>query len=123
MSNAVTSAVSVLGLSVDCGDAAAVASFWSQVLGRPVNSGATEQNAAIDATDAGQGPRLAFHQVPESKTVKNRLHLDLIAPAYDAERQRLLGLGATVVNEVSAGSARWTTFADVEGNEFDVIAG
>jgi F420H(2)-dependent quinone reductase len=118
-----TNAMSVYGLSVDCDDAAAVASFWSQALGRPVNSGATEQDAAIDATDPAQGPRLAFHQVPESKTVKNRLHLDLIAPEYDAERERLVGLGATVVNEVSAGSARWTTFTDVEGNEFDVIAG
>jgi hypothetical protein len=68
-------------------------------------------NAAIDATDPAQGP------------VKNRLHLDFISAAYDVERERLLGLVATVVNEVSAGSARWTTFADVEGNEFDLIAG
>jgi predicted enzyme related to lactoylglutathione lyase len=123
VSNATSSAVSVFGLSVDCGDAAAVATFWSQVLGRAVNPGASEQDAAIDATDPGQGPRLAFHQVPEGKTVKNRLHLDLITPEYDAERERLRGLGAMVVNELSAGSARWTTFADVEGNEFDLIAG
>jgi predicted enzyme related to lactoylglutathione lyase len=108
---------------VDTADAAVVASFWSQVLGRPVNPGASEQDAAIDATDPGQGPRLAFHNVPEGKTVKNRLHLDLITADYDTERERLLGLGATVVNEMSAGSARWTTFADIEGNEFDLIAG
>jgi hypothetical protein len=123
MSDEMRSALSVFGLSVDCGDAAAVASFWSAVLGRPVNPGATDQDAAIDATAAGQGPRLAFHKVPEGKTVKNRLHLDLITGDYDAERGRLLGLGATVVNDVVAGSAHWTTLADVEGNEFDLIAG
>jgi len=96
MSNAMSSAVSVFGLSVDCGDATAVASFWSAVLGRPVNPGATEQDAAIEATDPAMGPRLAFHQVPEGKTAKNRLHLDLITADYDAERERLDGLGATV---------------------------
>jgi hypothetical protein len=115
--------LSVFGLSVDCGDAAAVASFWSAVLGRPVNPGSTEQDAAIDAIDPAKGPRLAFHKVPEGKTVKNRLHLDLITGDYDAERERLLGLGATVVNDIVAGSAHWTTLADVEGNEFDLIAG
>ncbi|MDQ1465143.1 MAG: hypothetical protein QOC73_2084 [Actinomycetota bacterium] len=114
---------SVFGLSVDCGDAAVVATFWSAVLGRPVNQGSTEQDAAIDATDPAKGPRLAFHKVPEGKTVKNRLHLDLITGDHDAERERLLGLGATVVNDVVADSARWTTLADVEGNEFDLIAG
>jgi predicted enzyme related to lactoylglutathione lyase len=118
-----TNSLGVLGLSVDCGDAVAIASFWSAVLGRPVNPGATDQNAAIDAADPGQGPRLAFHKVPESKTVKNRLHLDLITADYDGERERLVGLGATVINEITAGSARWTTFVDVEGNEFDLIAG
>ena len=123
MSDAMSSAVSVFGLSVDCGDAAAVASFWSAVLGRPVNLGATEQDAAIDATDPAKGPRLAFHKVPENKSVKNRLHLDLIAAEYDTERERVLRLGATVVNEITAGAARWTTLADVEGNEFDLIAG
>jgi hypothetical protein len=115
--------VSVYGLSVDTADAAVVASFWSQVLGRPVNPGASAQDAAIDAEGPAQGPRLAFHKVPENKSVKNRLHLDLIAVEYDAERERLLGLGATVVNETTAGSAHWTTFADIEGNEFDLIAG
>lgn len=116
-------AIRVHGLSVDCGDAAALASFWSQVLGRPVNPGATAQNAAIDATESAPGPRLAFHQVPEGKTVKNRLHLDLVTPDYDAELARLAGLGATVINETDLGTVRWTTLADIEGNEFDLVAG
>ncbi|MCD9199792.1 VOC family protein [Aeromicrobium wangtongii] len=46
-----------------------------------------------------------------------------MAPDHDQELDRLRGLGATVVAEQTAGSLRWTTLADPEGNEFDLIAG
>lgn len=108
----------VYGLSIDAADAEKLAHFWAQALGRDIDAGASTEFATIGST-----PRLTFHQVPESKTVKNRLHLDLISAAFDAESQRLLALGATRVRDVEAGSARWTTFADPEGNEFDLIAG
>jgi hypothetical protein len=113
----------VFGLSIDCVDAAKLARFWADVLGRQVNPEPTAESAAIDATDSTQGPRLAFHQVPEAKTVKNRLHLDLVSREFAAETDRLLALGATRVNDVARGAARWTTFADPEGNEFDLVAG
>jgi Glyoxalase-like domain len=116
--------ITFLSLGVDCTDAAALAGFWAAVLGRKVAPGATGESAAVEA-DPGTGtaPRLGFHQVPESKTVKNRLHLDLLAADFEAETARLLGLGATRIRDVEKGSARWTTFADIEGNEFDLIAG
>jgi len=114
---------SVIGLSVDCADAAKLAQFWADVLGRPVSPQPTAEFAAIDASESTQGPRLAFHQVPEAKTVKNRLHLDLISSDFAAESERLLSLGATQVNDVEQGGARWTTFRDPEGNEFDLVAG
>jgi predicted enzyme related to lactoylglutathione lyase len=112
---------SVLGLSIDCGDAATLAHFWADVLGSTVSPGPSSEFAAIDAH--GGAPRLAFHQVPEAKTVKNRLHLDLISAQSEAESERLLTLGATRIRAVEHGSARWTTFADPEGNEFDLVAG
>ncbi|MDT7590036.1 MAG: hypothetical protein QOE32_7586, partial [Pseudonocardiales bacterium] len=68
------------------------------------------------------GPRLAFHQVPEAKTIKNRLHLDLVSGEFAAETERLLALGATRVNDAAKGAARWTTLRDPEGNEFDLVA-
>jgi len=74
-------------------------------------------DAAVD------GPRLAFHQVPEPKTVKNRVHLDLIATEFEAETDRLVGLGAQRVGAIEQNGTRWTRFRDVEGNEFDLIAG
>jgi predicted enzyme related to lactoylglutathione lyase len=113
---------SVIGLSIDCADPAALAGFWSAALGRPVNPGADAENAAIDATEAASGPRLTFHRVPEPKTVKNRLHLDLRTDQFEAERARLTGLGAMAIRDIEKPAARWTTFADPEGNEFDLVA-
>ena len=113
--------MSVAGLSIDCADAATLAGFWSEVLGRPVNPGADAENAAIDAADPAGGPRLAFHTVPEPKTVKNRLHLDLRTDQFEAESKRLIGLGATPLWDIEKPAVRWTTFADPEGNEFDLI--
>jgi hypothetical protein len=112
---------SVIGLSIDCANPIALAGFWSEVLGRPVNPGADADNAAIDATDPASGPRLAFHRVPEPKSVKNRLHLDLRTDEFERESKRLISLGATPIRDVEKPAARWTTFADPEGNEFDLV--
>jgi hypothetical protein len=62
----------------------------------------------------GRGPRLFFQLVPEARTVKNRVHLDLQAPDADAEADRLTRLGARVL----ARRQEWITLADPEGNEF-----
>jgi hypothetical protein len=110
-------------LSFDATDAQVVASFWAGVLERTVADGATGDNAAVSADPAIPGSRIGFHRVPEGKTVKNRMHLDLITADFDAEVDRILGLGATKLNEVKKGSAHWVTLADPDGNEFDLIAG
>jgi Glyoxalase-like domain len=61
--------------------------------------------------------------VPEPETVKNRMHLDVISDTFHAETERLLGLGARMLRDVERDEIRWTTFADIEGNEFNLIAG
>ena len=111
------------GASFDATDAVRAAQFWAAVLDRTVADGADEHDAVVEAGDPGSGPRLAFHKVPEAKSVKNRFHPDLITSDYEGESERLLALGATKLHEVVHGGAPWTTFADVEGNEFDLIAG
>jgi len=117
--------LALLSLSIDCADAGKLAAFWAAALGRPVDPGATPETATIAAGDPGAtGPRLSFHQVPEPKTVKNRLHLDLITKQTEAETSRLLSLGATQLRVFEQGGRhRWTTFADPEGNEFDLVTG
>ncbi|NUT95466.1 MAG: VOC family protein, partial [Saccharothrix sp.] len=82
-------------ITVDCKDAHALATFWSQVTGHPVSDeddpGDPECLVALPA-----GPDLLFIQVPEGKTVKNRLHLDLQPDTTrDQEVERLRDLGAT----------------------------
>ncbi|MFG3529025.1 VOC family protein [Streptomyces sp. NPDC047917] len=71
---------------------------------------------------AGLGRRLLFQRVPEARTAKNRLHLDVHAgpDRREAEVRRLVGLGATVLREVAEQGGRWTVLADPEGNEFCV---
>ena len=73
------------------------------------------------ASGVGQGRRLLFQNVPEAKTVKNRLHVDVHGPAggLDDLVARLEGLGATRVQEFDKGPAgHWWVMHDPEGNEF-----
>ncbi|MGW2029124.1 MULTISPECIES: VOC family protein [Streptomyces] len=74
------------------------------------------------ATGTGLGRRLLFQRVPEPKTVKNRLHLDVHAgPERRADEvARLQALGARVVREVEEPAGRWVLMADPEDNEFCV---
>ncbi len=73
-------------------------------------------------TGIGLGRRILFQAVPEPKTVKNRLHLDLhVGPdVQDEEVGRLEGLGARALRRVDDRGSRHVTMADPEGNEFDV---
>ncbi len=75
--------------------------------------------AAVVRPD-GASPRVLFQWVPEAKTVKNRVHLDVrVGPAdVPAAKERLLGRGATYLHEGRQGPHTWVTMADPEGNEF-----
>jgi catechol 2,3-dioxygenase-like lactoylglutathione lyase family enzyme len=118
---------------VDCHDAAAQAAFWAAVLGyQVVDSGDAwveiapwEQEPADLAEQVRRAPgvpTLVFVTVPEGKTVKNRLHLDVnpIDRSQDAEVERLVGLGARHA-DVGQGTQTWVVLADPEGNEFCVL--
>lgn len=68
-------------------------------------------------------PTLTFAKVPDTKTIKNRLHID-VNPTdreQDDEVGRLLGLGARHA-DVGQGDVSWVVLADPEGNEFCVLA-
>ena len=115
---------SLFAVAIDCADAAALARFWAGVLGRQVAPASTSGHAVLLAGGGDTSePCLVFNRVPEAKIVKNRLHLDLISDTFDRESERLLSLGARRLSDHQAGKSRWTTFADIEGNEFDLIAG
>lgn len=115
---------SVLGEIVfDCDDAKRVAEFWSQVMGWPVVE-EEEGYFWISSTGKPDAPDLAlvFQPVPEKKTVKNRLHIDVNPRGCDQaeELERLLALGARHV-DIGQGDVTWHVLADIEGNEFCLL--
>ncbi len=103
-------------ITFDCGDAAALARFWAEVLGRPVDEGASEFFARLPAAE--DEPMLMFIQVPEGKAAKNRLHLDIDSNDLAADIDRLVGLGAVLDYERDQWGVHWATLTDPEGNEF-----
>ena len=112
-------------ITIDCADALVVGEFWSLALGRPLDRGATSVWCAIGSADTERiEPAWFFERVPEAKSAKNRMHVDLIDPDPKAV-DRLVGLGATVVadHQIGEGGHRWTVLRDPEGNEFCVSAG
>jgi hypothetical protein len=115
--------VRFFSISLDCENAGKLASFWSEVLDRPVDAGATDEFAAIGLDGgAGPGPVWMFHRVPEGKVAKNRAHVDFLSSDLGNEVERLLTLGATHLRDVEESGYRWATLADPQGNEFDVVA-
>jgi len=106
-------------ITFDCADAYALASFWSKVTGHPMHDDDRPGDPEALVLLPG-GPRLLFAEVPEPKTVKNRVHLCLRAPTTrDEEVERLLGIGATLVDDQRRPDGRgWVVLADPEGNEF-----
>jgi catechol 2,3-dioxygenase-like lactoylglutathione lyase family enzyme len=106
-------------VTIDCDDVLAQSQFWSQVLGRPVDDGANQFMASIAITDEST-PTWLFLQVPESKAAKNRMHVDFGSDDREGEVERILGLGATRVDDHDEYGVRWTVLADPEGNEFCV---
>jgi Glyoxalase-like domain len=103
-------------VTLDCADALRVANFWSAALGRPIDAEANEYFASIGRADASQTGWF-FIKVPEGKSAKNRMHVDLRSDNREAEVERLIGLGAQRLADHDEYGIRWTTLLDVEGNE------
>lgn len=139
-----------LQVTIDCANPASLAAFWAEALGyvvQPPPDGFKSWEAALTAwgvpesefgkasaivDPTGAGPRVFFQRVPEPKTAKNRVHLDVgvsDGPSAAAELRRvqirptvdrLVGLGATEVGETEEMGGFWVVMRDPEGNEFCV---
>jgi hypothetical protein len=104
-------------VTFDCADPVAVATFWSAALDRPVDPDPSEHFASIGMT-AEQGPAWYFIHVPEPRTVKNRVHVDLVAEDREKEIARLLALGA----DHDEHGHSWTVMTDPEANAFCIAS-
>jgi predicted enzyme related to lactoylglutathione lyase len=112
-----------IGLVLDCANPNELAHFWSAALGYTTLGGAGSYVMLVD-TD-GVRPKLLLQEVPEAKSSKNRMHLDIETPDVETEASRLESLGA---RRLEAGvrsehGTNWVTMADPEGNEFCVCDG
>jgi predicted enzyme related to lactoylglutathione lyase len=109
-------------VAIDAEQPARIAEFWCAVLDWQV---VDEGDGVVSIAPAdGTGPGIDVLPVPEGKTVKNRLHLDLRADgsSTSAELERLLALGARRVDVGQPADASWVVLADPEGNEFCLLA-
>jgi predicted enzyme related to lactoylglutathione lyase len=109
-----------IGLVLDCADAGRLAEFWAPALNY-VSLGNIGSYAVL-VPNGRPGPKLLLQQVPEAKTVKNRMHLDIETRDIETEATRLEALGATRVqdDQVHEHGTNWFLMADPEGNEFCV---
>lgn len=108
--------------SFHCRDAASLAGFWSSVLMRPVDDGATAAYATIGVNDPG--PTWMFHQADDDPpSGDNRLMLDFDGGAdWTGQADRVEGLGADRVSDNDQNGIRWVVFHDPEGNTFRIFA-
>jgi Glyoxalase-like domain len=106
-------------LVVAAHDPPRLARWWAEVLEYSVLY-PSEQEVIIGLM-ADRYPGIVFVPVSDVKATKNRLHIDLDPDDHDAEVERIISLGATRV-DVGRGDAPWTVLADLEGNEFDILA-
>ncbi|MPV36437.1 VOC family protein [Georgenia subflava] len=111
----------IAALAIDAHDVHRVADFWAAALGWAV---VEEDEGVVSIAPTGGGLGIDVVPVPEAKTVKNRLHLDLRADGSTqaAEVERLLGLGATRADVGQGPDVSWVVLADPEGNEFCVLS-
>ncbi|OKJ13822.1 VOC family protein [Kitasatospora sp. CB01950] len=114
----------VQNVAIDCADAYGLARFWAEATGRPLDPDATPGDRETQVELADGGLTLYFNQVPEPKTVKNRVHLCLRPDtARDTEVQRLLALGATLVGDHrNTDGTGWAVLADPNTRDYQFCA-
>ena len=120
-------ALSLQCITVDAHNPKILAEFWAEVLGWTVGEDGDDigwwiERELNDPNKTGF-PDILFLKVPDSKVVKNRLHLDLRPDDQTAEVARLEKLGAKKIDigQSTDPDTTWVVMADIEGNEFCVL--
>ena len=106
---------------IDTVDPARIAPFWCALLGVEERGWFGDDYLMLTA-DAG-APPVAFQRVPEAKSVKNRLHVDLAVEDLDGAFAQIVASGGSAVSDIleMPGGYRWRVMADPEGNEFCIV--
>jgi hypothetical protein len=105
---------------IDCNDLATMSRFWQEAL-RYVPRDPPEDDWLVLTDPEGQNVNVSLQVVPERRSGKNRLHLDLYTTDQAGEVERLLALGATLFPRTPGPDEDFIVLQDPEGNLFDVI--
>lgn len=110
-------------ITMDCADPVALSRFWARVFGTEPEATDGEPPQYVDLLPVAGIPVLRFQRVPEAKTVKNRLHLDVSVEDLDAACARVEELGGRRLSDepFAEYGYRWHVMADPEGNEFCLV--
>jgi len=115
--------ISLQNICIDCADPIALGRWWSEFLGWRI-ADESDHEVELEPPDGGPPdgacPNILFLKVPETKTAKNRLHLDLRPADQAAEVARAEAMGATRV-DIGQGAQTWVVMADPAGNEFCIL--
>lgn len=113
----------ISSIAIDAVDSPVLAQFWARALGYRILE-INDADVISLAPSDGAGPDIDIIAVPEDKSIKNRLHLDLRAAGGSTQEQeveRLLALGAVLSDVGQGADVDWVVLADPEGNEFCVL--
>lgn len=119
MSQQAPAVVGIAALAIDCADPQALAGWWSRLLGGDVEVG-EDGDATLSTLHTPGGLDIDFVRVPDPRTVKNRLHLDLRSTDLAEATRQAEALGATRADDIYDGG-RWQVMRDPEGNEFCLL--
>ncbi|MEP7055207.1 MAG: VOC family protein [Actinomycetota bacterium] len=109
-------------VTIDCTRPWELAQFWSALLDWPIDDDNGPDDDEVGITPRVEGPApLLFIRVPDLKTAKNRIHLDLRPDDQLVEVERAIALGATQSQIGQTGEETWIVLADPEGNEFCIL--
>lgn len=105
-------------ITIDTAHPQKLATWWSHVLGIAV---ANDYGQIVQLADSDSVPLFQFQKIDDVPTQRNRVHVDLKTSDLDGETGRLLELGATLVQKFELPQFRYATFADPDGNKFDLV--
>lgn len=107
-------------ITFDCKNPQSLAAWWSQALGIAIGD---DYGNIVLLPPTADTPLLLFQKATEVPIQRNRVHADFSTPDLDEETERLVLLGASVVEKFNLPQIRYTTLTDPDGNKFDLIQG
>lgn len=105
-------------ITFDTSNPQKLATWWSQALGIVV---ANDYGQIVQLATSPDVPPFQFQKIDDAPTQRNRVHVDLRTADLDGETERLVALGATVVQRIELPQIRYATLIDPDGNKFDLV--